>query len=324
VACRGLDREHVERAVAESPDRHSPPAPDDAVSLCEEDGKHLRWTLLKVLQGGETFRYQGQIFHTRSAGGGKVDILEPERPSRVVTGTFTRTAQVVVDLTFRDQKGVESTITGTPEHPFWVPARGRFVRMGELTPGTVLEASDAGTIATVVSTVVRRCEVPVHNVEIEGTHTYFVAAKEGGPAVWVHNACTGDAGVIAEKLAAAQGGDAATAAELRVAKFLDAEGSNVHLLRDTGVGLTPDMAAAGRATEVKYATGLGKNLAYDLAHGVQQAGANGQVVLVRASSAPQSLAQFQDFASNFKPKLPGVTIRVVDEAALPPMLPFPP
>ena len=29
----------------------------------------------------------------------------------------------------------------------------------------------------------------VHNLEVEGTHTYFVSETEQDPAVWVHNTC---------------------------------------------------------------------------------------------------------------------------------------
>ena len=107
-----------------------------------------------------------------------------------VVDAFTRTATSLVNLTLRDASGTVYTITGTPEHPFYVPVLGDFVSMGDLTPGTELRGLD-GVAVTVVAVRARAAAVTVYNFEVAETHTYFVAAESGGAAVGVHNACEG-------------------------------------------------------------------------------------------------------------------------------------
>ncbi|AEV68906.1 hypothetical protein [Acetivibrio clariflavus] len=69
--------------------------------------------------------------------------------------------------------------------------------------------------------------------------------------------------------------------------------------------------------DVKRISGLGRNAAGDLAKGVRQVGPGGQVIVVRPANSNFTLQEYQNFVNNFKPQQPGVTFRVVDEAALP-------
>jgi RHS repeat-associated protein len=128
---------------------------------------------------------------------------------------------------------------------------------------------------------------------------------------------TGDPGVIIKKARAAMAGDTSAAAELRVAKLLRAEGKDVHLLKARSSSSTPDALVAGVRTDIKRISGLGRNAAGDLAKGVSQVGPGGQVIVVRPESSLQSLAQYEDFVSNFRPQQPGVTFRVINESSLP-------
>lgn len=73
-------------------------------------------------------------------------------------------------------------IAVTAEHPFWVPRRG-WVAAADLESDDVV-TTPAGT-AVVVSLAQRAEIVPVHNLEVEGVHTYFV----GRAHVLVHNDC---------------------------------------------------------------------------------------------------------------------------------------
>lgn len=73
-------------------------------------------------------------------------------------------------------------IAVTAEHPFWVPRRG-WVAAAELENDDVV-TTPSGT-AVVVSLAQRTEIVPVHNLEVEGVHTYFV----GRAHVLVHNDC---------------------------------------------------------------------------------------------------------------------------------------
>jgi len=96
-----------------------------------------------------------------------------------VARTFKHTTPQIVTV----QAGKE-TIQTTPEHPFYVEGKG-WVRAGSLEVGDKLLTSDNGTLAIEVVKVgaVRGPPVVVYNLEVAGTHTYFVGKR----GVWVHN-----------------------------------------------------------------------------------------------------------------------------------------
>ncbi|MCC6149421.1 MAG: DNA/RNA non-specific endonuclease [Planctomycetes bacterium] len=83
-----------------------------------------------------------------------------------------------------------STLTGTPEHPFWSVTRQAFVGMGTLKPGERLLLAD-GSAATVTASRIEQLAKPVtvYNFEVADWHTYFVAADRQSKPVWVHNLC---------------------------------------------------------------------------------------------------------------------------------------
>jgi hypothetical protein len=104
-------------------------------------------------------------------------------PARV-TKAFVRPEQTVVDVRLRGR----DTIRATPGHPFWTADRG-WVLAGELAAGeTVLSETGDGLIVDGVDPVATR--ETVYNLEIEGTHTYFVGPAEA----WVHNASVASGG----------------------------------------------------------------------------------------------------------------------------------
>ncbi|MFI6726491.1 DNRLRE domain-containing protein [Streptomyces atratus] len=77
------------------------------------------------------------------------------------------------------------TITATTGHPFWLPDFGRWVTAGELKPGMWLQtATGAWSQVTGVDETERTQRV--HNLTVDGVHTYFVYV--GGTPALVHNA----------------------------------------------------------------------------------------------------------------------------------------
>jgi hypothetical protein len=95
---------------------------------------------------------------------------------------------------------VVDTITGTPNHPFFVGGKEGWIPLGELGIGTSLvtragpnglsssTASGSASSTLVVKSVRREAHpegVDVYNFVVEGFHTYFVGTANGG--VWVHN-----------------------------------------------------------------------------------------------------------------------------------------
>jgi hypothetical protein len=74
-----------------------------------------------------------------------------------------------------------TTITCSPEHPFWVPGRG-WRESGTLRPGTPL-LTDAGHTVRVDSIRWSEGRFTVFNLEVEGSHTYHVSEL----GILVHN-----------------------------------------------------------------------------------------------------------------------------------------
>lgn len=105
-----------------------------------------------------------------------------------VSGTFTRTADAIIELTIADEDGTTYEILGTADHPFYVPAENGYIELGELNQGNVLQTFD-GTLAIVQELDVLAGPFEVYNFEVEGTHNYFVASVDGGPLTLVHNMC---------------------------------------------------------------------------------------------------------------------------------------
>ncbi|WP_221332080.1 polymorphic toxin-type HINT domain-containing protein [Nocardiopsis composta] len=82
--------------------------------------------------------------------------------------------------------GDAAAVTATDGHPFWTPEGAGWTEAEGLLPGTRLRAS-SGTWPQVTGVEVR--DVPdrrVHNLTVEGLHTYYVLA--GATPVLVHDA----------------------------------------------------------------------------------------------------------------------------------------
>ncbi|MGE3761107.1 MAG: DUF4157 domain-containing protein [Kofleriaceae bacterium] len=75
----------------------------------------------------------------------------------------------------------DATVAATRMHPFWVEG-GSWRSLRSLWPGMQLRALD-GSLPPVESVVVSDCTTATFNLEIEGTHSYFVGAK----GILVHN-----------------------------------------------------------------------------------------------------------------------------------------
>ncbi|MGP4083488.1 golvesin C-terminal-like domain-containing protein [Streptomyces sp. KR55] len=92
---------------------------------------------------------------------------------------------LTVDPDGKDGKAEPSTITATAEHPFWLPDYGKWVDAGDLAAGMWLQTS-AGTWVQITAIDEAHRTQRVHNLTVDGQHTYYVVA--GSAAVLVHNA----------------------------------------------------------------------------------------------------------------------------------------
>ena len=84
------------------------------------------------------------------------------------------------------------TVTATAGHPFWVDDEGRWVDAGELEVGDRLLLPDGSSLG--LTGVEGRVEAQrVHNLTVEGVHTYYVSV--GDEQVLVHNCIRGTQGL---------------------------------------------------------------------------------------------------------------------------------
>jgi hypothetical protein len=77
------------------------------------------------------------------------------------------------------------TVVSTAEHPFWVDGKG-WVPVRALVPGDKLVDAD-GVRVELLSVTATGGTATVHNVNVDGLHTYHV--RVGGDWVRVHNKC---------------------------------------------------------------------------------------------------------------------------------------
>ncbi len=165
------------------------PKEKDVVNFTDDSGKHLCFDQLGMQNRDGMFFFQGCQFKAEHDEKNGYVICRTGIVISEVTKVFKHKTDTLMDLTIADKDGVERVISGTPEHPFYVPAMKEYVPMCSLQPGTAL-LTDNGSTAIVKSSKIRHEGTDVYNFEVKGTHNYFVSSPSGGPAVNVHNTCT--------------------------------------------------------------------------------------------------------------------------------------
>jgi RHS repeat-associated protein len=128
------------------------------------------------------------------------DEVTGETTLRAVARVFVTPDEEVLDLSFARSDGTIETITATPGHPFWVESTG-WVEARDLTLGATVQTAES-RLATLSATLSREGRTTVYNLEVEGTHTYFV----GETQAWVHNACGCPGGKIPDDALVCRGG----------------------------------------------------------------------------------------------------------------------
>ncbi|TQN27824.1 putative deaminase of polymorphic toxin system [Haloactinospora alba] len=108
-----------------------------------------------------------------------------EGPRRVTDTISSAGDKQLVDVTVQDEDGGSRTLTATQEHPFWAPQAGEWVEAGELRVGTWLRTSSGTWVQVQALQAYSASGQPVHNLTVEGLHTYYVGA--GQADALVHN-----------------------------------------------------------------------------------------------------------------------------------------
>src|SRR5262249_7034686 len=110
------------------------------------------------------------------------DEAQPARPHQVLLATTNRTHRLV-EIAVRGPTGDVATIEATGEHPFWTRSAG-WIAAAELKPGDAL-VDKGGDTVRVTATALLSVDSTTHNLNVDGTHTFFVVAD--GISLLVHN-----------------------------------------------------------------------------------------------------------------------------------------
>jgi hypothetical protein len=107
---------------------------------------------------------------------------------RTVTATITGEGEKYLVAITVDTDGAAgdatATVTATDEHPFWLAELEGWVAAIDLRSGAWLQTS-AGTWVQITAVTQRTQPTRVHNLTVDGIHTYYVLA--GNTPVLVHN-----------------------------------------------------------------------------------------------------------------------------------------
>ncbi|MGP3634421.1 golvesin C-terminal-like domain-containing protein [Streptomyces sp. 24-1644] len=119
------------------------------------------------------------------------DVEGDDTRGRVVTDTRSHEGDkhlVTLTVESKEESGkkAKGKITSTAGHEYWLPAAGRWVKAGELEPGTWLRTA-AGTWVQVTAVEHTNRHARVYNLTVDGVHDYYVLA--GGLDLLVHNGC---------------------------------------------------------------------------------------------------------------------------------------
>ncbi|MDT0267661.1 polymorphic toxin-type HINT domain-containing protein [Streptomyces sp. DSM 44915] len=119
--------------------------------------------------------------------GDKVLATDPETgetSARTVTAEITTTGtKHLTTLTIQTDDG-HATLVATDNHPFWNQTTQAWTDAADLPVGAELSRPD-GSTTTVAAEATRTRTATVHNLTVEGLHTYYVLA--GATPILVHN-----------------------------------------------------------------------------------------------------------------------------------------
>ncbi|MCB9672659.1 MAG: hypothetical protein H6734_24490 [Alphaproteobacteria bacterium] len=160
------------------------------VLVLADDDTEVRHAKLADVEPGGRVAFQGRVYETFGEDRVESVMGTGEVLGRVVDG-FVRSAPETVNVRIAFVDGPEDVLTGTPNHPFWVPSVQDYVELKDLEVGTVLQTY-GGAEATVLGLTWKPGEVEVYDIEVEGLHNFFVRGPgSDAPGVLVHNSTGG-------------------------------------------------------------------------------------------------------------------------------------
>ncbi|MDT0346331.1 polymorphic toxin-type HINT domain-containing protein [Streptomyces litchfieldiae] len=198
-----------------------------------------------------------------------------ETTPRAVTAEIQGTgSKQLVTLTLRPEDGPATTITATDGHPFWVPELNAWIDAEDLQPGMNLETSTWDLVRVAATRHTSRMAA-VHNLTIEGVHTYYVLA--GQTPVLVHNCNGWDSSTgglrdaVYDRIESAHGSNVAEGVDYQVRRMHDGSSTAAdHVIPGIGhdADALGDYFASWRGRMTHVDTRTGSRVAYDQTRGV--------------------------------------------------------
>ncbi|WP_059009303.1 polymorphic toxin-type HINT domain-containing protein [Streptomyces specialis] len=180
----------------------------------------------------------------------------------------------LVTLTVTTDDGETETLTSTAAHPFWTPGSQTWTLATDLAPGTWL-LDDTGTRVRITAVSHRSTTTAVHNLTVEGLHTYYALA--GGTPILVHN-CNGrdpSTGGLRDadydRIESAHGSNVAEGVDYQVQRMHDGSSTAAdHVIPGIGhdADALGDYFASWRGQMTHVDTRTGSRVAYDQTRGV--------------------------------------------------------
>jgi RHS repeat-associated protein len=167
-----------------APDADTPTTPRDQPTRRPECNSFLPGTRVVLADGSSKPIEQLEVDDRVLA----ADVESHEDQSRAVTAKIESVGGkklVTITIDTDGQAGSKSsTLTATEGHPFWLPDAGVWVTAGQLKAGEWLQTA-SGTWVLITAVEHHKRHQRVHNLTVEGQHTYYVIA--GDTPVLVHN-----------------------------------------------------------------------------------------------------------------------------------------
>jgi hypothetical protein len=115
--------------------------------------------------------------------------LAPQLVVDLITGSGLKTL-ITITFDFDGDGRVDDSVVATDRHPFWIENANRWVDAEDLRRGDLV-TGPTWSHAEVLQVRTSTAELRVHDLTVDGHHTYFVS-QAGVADVLVHNASEGD------------------------------------------------------------------------------------------------------------------------------------
>ncbi|UUU21075.1 golvesin C-terminal-like domain-containing protein [Streptomyces sp. DSM 40750] len=161
-----------------------PEAPPASGAACKVGNSFVPGTQVLMADGTTKAIEDIGIGDKVAASDVETDDAQTRTVTRTIEGDGTKHLVTITVDTDGRAGGKTSTLTATDGHPFWIPDLARWVDAEDLKPDQWL-STGSGTWIRITAVTERTARATVHNLTVEGLHTYYVLAGE--TPVLVHN-----------------------------------------------------------------------------------------------------------------------------------------